>query len=117
MSTHDRHVPHVVADVEPGARAARGLEDRVGVLDGHRERLLAEHRHAGLERGDRDARVLVVGRQHHDGVEPHREQLVERFGDGCLGQRRARIGARALRGVADGDDARAAARAVRLGPE
>lgn len=58
---HHRHVPHVVADVQPGAALVRGLQHAVAAGGGDRQRLLHEHRYAGPEEVDRRVLVQVVG--------------------------------------------------------
>ena len=49
--------------------STRGLDDRLGLREVHRERLLAQHVLAGLGGRDRPARVQRVRRRDVDGVD------------------------------------------------
>lgn len=69
-------VTEVVAHVEPGAGAERGLEQRVAVGDGDGQRLLHEHRNARGEEEQRGPGVQMVGGEYEHGVQLVVEHLL-----------------------------------------
>jgi hypothetical protein len=67
---HERHVPHVVPDVQLAAPPRRRREYSVASLCRDRERLLEVHRLPRLERSHRLALVAKVRRANEHGVDP-----------------------------------------------
>lgn len=82
---HDRHVPHVVAHVQPGPGLARSREQPVTPVGGDRHRFVQEHRYTGLKEVQADLLVRVVRSQHQRAVESRVEQLVVIRGGPHLG--------------------------------
>jgi hypothetical protein len=106
-------VGHVDAEQPPGALGRRDHRPRLGGAAA--ERLLAEHGHAALQRGDRLLGVQRAGRRDDDPVEVGGEQLLEvrRVQPGA--RRGARGGGEAVAvGIGERRDVRLAARRDRL---
>src|SRR5699024_1057855 len=73
----DRHVAHVVPDVEPRPRVAGRAQDVVTALDGDGERLVHERGDARGQSGARVRDVQVVGGEDQHPVEVLPEQDLE----------------------------------------
>lgn len=90
-----------------------GAQDRVGVLEGDGQGLLAERGEARGERAQRDLSVRVIGAEHHDRVEVEGQELVEGSVAGALGvDLLGHLSAGPLGGIDDGHDACALPRPV-----
>jgi hypothetical protein len=66
---HERVLPEVEADGGPDGRAARALDEAVGVVERQRQRLLDEEMPARVEDRERDLAVEGGGHAHGHGVE------------------------------------------------
>ncbi len=88
-------------DPEQPVGGARGVHDPARLRRRPGERLLAEHRDPALEGADGLLGVQRRGGRDDDAVEPEREELVERGGDGAAGSVRGRGGRGVGRRVGD----------------